>query len=88
MAFKPTSLTFIIEGIFISIIGIVGLVGNLYSLKVYGRQKEHRLFHHLLLQLAVFDIVSINGTYIPNSVGSTPVFGFKVWDFWRVQVGL
>ena len=51
--------TFIIEGVFLTIIAIVGLIGNFYSLKVYGRQKEHRLFHHLLLQLAVFDIVSI-----------------------------
>ena len=58
MGFEDNSLTYIIEGIFISIIGTIGLIGNLYSLKVYGRQKEHRLFHHLLLQLAIFDIVS------------------------------
>ena len=51
--------TFIIEGVFLTIIAIVGLIGNFNSLKVYGKQKEHHLFHHLLLQLAVFDIVSI-----------------------------
>ena len=59
MALETTSLTFIIEGVFLTIIAIVGLIGNFYSLEVYGRQKEHRLYHHLLLQRAVFDIVSI-----------------------------
>ena len=56
--FDQIDLTWWIEGVTISGVSIIGLFGNFYSLKIYARQKDHRVFHHLLLQLALFDIVS------------------------------
>ena len=56
--FDQIDLTWWIEGVTISGVSIIGLIGNFYSLKIYARQKDHRVFHHLLLQLALFDIVS------------------------------
>lgn len=47
------------EGLLIFIIGIIGLVGNGISIWTFSRQRIHRIFHNLLLVLAIFDIVSI-----------------------------
>ena len=48
----------ITEGILVSLIGVVGLLGNIMSIWKFSRQKVHRIFHNLLLCLAVFDVVS------------------------------
>ena len=52
------------EGVFVLIIGIIGLLGNCISIWTFSRQKVHRIFHNLLLILAIFDIVS--STYSCN----------------------
>ena len=39
------------------VVGSTGLVGNIYSLFLFARQKVHRIFHNLLLLLAIFDLV-------------------------------
>ncbi len=59
-AFNPVSdwVCWLVEGVFILVIGIVGLVSNGFSLVVYSRQNVHRIFHNLLLSLALFDMVS------------------------------
>lgn len=49
------------EGVLILIIGILGLLGNCISIWSFSRQKVHRIFHNLLLILAIFDIVSKSG---------------------------
>ena len=46
------------EGLLISLIGLVGLLGNVISIWKFSRQKVHRIFHNLLLCLAVFDVVT------------------------------
>ena len=46
------------EGILILIVGVVGFVGNCTSVVTFSRQKVHRIFHNLLLFLALFDVVS------------------------------
>ena len=48
------------EGLLMSVVGIVGLIGNLTSVIVYKRQRVQRTFHRLLLTLAAFDTVSQN----------------------------
>jgi uncharacterized membrane protein len=47
------------EGLLIFVVGIVGIVGNFISIYTFSRQKIHRIFHNLLLFLALFDVVSI-----------------------------
>ena len=46
------------EGLLILIVGVIGVVGNGVSLWTFWRQRVHRIFHNLLLVLAIFDIVS------------------------------
>ena len=50
--------TWIVEGVLILIAFLVGLFGNSFSIVIFSRQKVHRIFHHLLLLLAIFDMVS------------------------------
>ena len=45
------------EGLLMAFVGVVGLVGNLTSVMIYGRQRVQRTFHRLLLTLAAFDTV-------------------------------
>ena len=47
------------EGVLISLVAIVGILGNFISIYTFSRQKIHRIFHNLLLFLALFDVVSI-----------------------------
>ena len=49
----------VVEGVLISIAFGIGVVGNSFSVIIFSRQKVHRIFHHLLLLLAIFDLVSI-----------------------------
>ena len=47
-----------VEGVLIMIAFFVGMFGNGFSVIVFSRQKVHRIFHHLLLLLSIFDMVS------------------------------
>ena len=40
------------------IVGIIGLVSNGLSMLIFYRQRVHKIFHNLLLTLAVFDTAS------------------------------
>ena len=51
-----------VEGVLILAAFLVGMVGNSFSIIIFSRQKVHRIFHHLLLLLAIFDMVS--GSFI------------------------
>ena len=46
-----------VEGVGILVIGLIGVIGNSCSMVLFSRQKVHRIFHHLLLLLSVFDLV-------------------------------
>ena len=48
----------ITEGLLIFVFGIIGLIGNGVSVWTFWRQRIHRIFHNLLLTLAIFDMVS------------------------------
>ena len=52
------------------IVGIFGLVGNGLSMLIFYRQRVHKIFHNLLLTLAIFDTVCIRikTIYIPYSI--------------------
>ena len=49
---------FYTEGLFLFIVGAIGLVGNSCSVVTFARQRIQRVFHRLLLILATFDAVS------------------------------
>ena len=49
----------VVEGVLILIAFCVGMFGNSFSIIIFSRQKVHRIFHHLLLLLAIFDMVSV-----------------------------
>jgi hypothetical protein len=49
----------IFEGLFIFIAGNIGILGNCISIRTFSRQKVHRIFHNLLLTLAIFDLVKL-----------------------------
>ena len=40
------------------IVGVIGLVSNGLSMFIFYRQRVHKIFHNLLLTLAVFDTAS------------------------------
>ena len=40
------------------IVGIIGLVSNGLSMLIFYRQRVHKIFHNLLLTLAIFDTAS------------------------------
>ena len=56
--YKEDLFCWTVEGIGILIIGIIGIFGNSCSMVLFSQQKVHRIFHHLLLLLSVFDLVS------------------------------
>eukprot|EP00093_Oithona_nana_P010296 10296.XXX_11224_14252_1 [CDS] Oithona nana genome sequencing. len=47
------------EGLLIFIVGIIGLFGNGVSVWTFWRQRVHRIFHNLLLILAIFDMIYV-----------------------------
>ena len=56
-AYKHT--TFILEGVLLLIVAIIGLAGNLMAIVTILSQKVQKTFHDLLLVLTVFDMVCI-----------------------------
>lgn len=46
------------EGLGTLVIGLIGVFGNTCSMVLFSKQKVHRIFHHLLLLLSVFDLVN------------------------------
>lgn len=54
----PDNFCWYVEGVLTLVAALIGYLGNIYSLKVFSRQKDHKTFHHLLLLLAIFDTVS------------------------------
>eukprot|EP00095_Tigriopus_kingsejongensis_P005175 maker-scaffold237_size242172-snap-gene-1.31 protein:Tk05175 transcript:maker-scaffold237_size242172-snap-gene-1.31-mRNA-1 annotation:"fmrfamide receptor" len=58
-AFYDNIFQWVTEGLLIFIVGIIGLVGNGISIWTFSRQRVHRIFHNLLLVLAIFDILYV-----------------------------
>ena len=50
----------VFEGLFIFLAGGIGVLGNGISMWTFSRQKVHRIFHNLLLTLAIFDLVRMD----------------------------
>ena len=51
-------LTFLLEGVLLLAVALVGLCGNLISFVTIFSQKIQKTFHNLLFLLTVFDMVS------------------------------
>ena len=51
-------LTFLLEGVLLLAVALVGVSGNLISFVTIFRQKIQKTFHNLLFLLTVFDMVS------------------------------
>ena len=52
-------MTFLLEGVLLLAVALVGLIGNLISFVTIFRQKIQKTFHNLLFLLTVFDMVSM-----------------------------
>ena len=48
---------FLVEGVILTIVSFVGILGNFASFVKFSQQRSQRLFHYLLLGLAAFDMV-------------------------------
>ena len=48
---------FILEGVLLLVIAVIGLTGNLLAIVTILSQKVLKIFHDLLLVLTVFDMV-------------------------------
>jgi hypothetical protein len=57
VALPEDTFEWVFEGLFIFIAGNIGILGNCISIWTFSRQKVHRIFHNLLLTLAIFDVV-------------------------------
>ena len=57
MAADEDLFQWVTEGALLGAVGVVGLLGNCCSVLVFARQRIQRVFHHLLLALAIFDAV-------------------------------
>ena len=49
---------FVVEGVLLLLVAVLGLVGNLASFVILLRQKVQQIFHNLLFLLSTFDTVS------------------------------
>ena len=52
-------MTFLLEGVLLLAVALVGLIGNLISFITIFRQKIQKTFHNLLFLLTVFDMVRV-----------------------------
>ncbi len=50
---------FLLEGVLLFVVGLIGLVGNSAAIYVFGRSKLQRNFHVLMVGLSVFDATYI-----------------------------
>ena len=67
-----TEPSFWCDGVLVSVIGAVGLLGNFLAIVVLSRKNIRDLFHRLLLALAAFDMM-----YIVFGGVNYTFFGFK-----------
>ena len=59
-----TTLSFLLEGVLLSIVAGFGLIGNLLSFIILSTQDVHKTFNNLLLLLSIFDMVNIHTSKI------------------------
>jgi len=55
---------FLVEGVILTIVSFVGILGNFASFVKFSQQRSQRLFHYLLLGLATFDMVYLVGSFL------------------------
>ena len=48
---------FVVEGVLLLMVAVLGLAGNLASFVILFRQKAQKIFHNLLFLLSTFDTV-------------------------------
>ena len=82
------------DGVLVSVIGSVGLVGNLLALIVLSRKNINDLFHKLFFALACFDLVyivcgGINYTFRAFNASSdyfTYLFPWVIYPFTHISL--
>ena len=57
LVYKYTA--YIVEGVLLLIVAIIGLAGNFMAIFTILSQKVQKIFHNLFLLLTVFDMVGI-----------------------------
>ena len=69
--------TFIVEGVLLLIISLIGCVGNVFSVLGLARNKKTRSFTKLLIALAIFDLLYL--------VMGIAIFGMPALSEWYNQ---
>ena len=59
---------FCVEGIFLLIIGILGIIGNVMAIVVFARHTLQKNFHALMLSLSAFDLIYITASILIFSI--------------------
>ena len=59
---------FCVEGIFLLIIGILGIIGNVVAIVVFARHTLQKNFHALMLSLSAFDLIYITASILIFSI--------------------
>ena len=62
------SVEFIIEGVSLCLVGILGILGNVAAITVFARQHLQKNFHALMLSLAAFDLMYILASILLFSI--------------------
>ena len=79
------TLQWVTEGLLLTIISCIGLVGNSCSVVTCSRQRVQRVFHRLLLVLATFDTVRTPPVILPNDLNLHEVlqilYHHNIWDY-------
>ena len=77
------TVSFLVEGVLLSIIASIGLVGNTLSFIILSTQSVQKSFHNLLLLLSIFDTVTgihIFVSVLTNFCSAVPShFCLPVW---------
>jgi len=59
---------FIVEGISLLIVGLIGILGNVSAILVFSRQSVQKNFHALMVSLSAFDLLYILGMILVFSI--------------------
>ena len=64
-----SSAAFVVEGVLLLIVGIIGICGNIAAIVVFGRRRRNqRNFHALMLSLAIIDLTYIIASLLLFSI--------------------
>ena len=61
---KVDMFKFLVEGVLMVSIGLVGALGNFLCIHVFSKASAQKSFHHLMVTLAIFDLLYITMAFL------------------------